>query len=92
MGYKDSVKVQCDCHCGILEFEKDEDGYISITHYTSTFYGEQKGLWNTILDRSKMVWSILTGKKYALYDIVLTKKEAQQLIEVIENINFEIVQ
>jgi hypothetical protein len=89
MGHKDSVKVQCDCHCGILEFEKDEDGYISITHYISTFYGEQKGLWNTILDRSKMVWSILTGKKYALYELILTEQESEKLLDLIKKVTDE---
>jgi len=91
----DSVKISCSCGCSILEFKQEDKswgGGITLSHYVSSFQSEQKGLWNTIVDRSKMIWLILTGKKYSLYDIVLTKKEAQQLIEVIENINFEIIQ
>lgn len=99
----ENLTVKCDCGCGILSITQDnwkdfddnlneynsyDEQTIFIEYYVSSFYREQKGIFNTLWERIKFAWSILTGKKYEIYDIVINgegankfKKELQEFLD-----------
>jgi len=72
------IHVDCNCGCTMLEIsqwqEKEEVGEVYISQYIPSFYALQKPGWNKFKDIVKMIWYIIRGKEYLLYDIALTEK------------------
>lgn len=69
--------VECDCGCSILSFESevfDEQigEEIYIYHHIPSYYANQNPIWNRLREVVKMIWYILRGKDYNLYEIILT--------------------
>ena len=97
------VIVPCTCgHSMIVfglwhEFETPKGGFIPETVYISnywlSFYAHQKSILNIVKSRLKMIWYILRGKEYQLYDITIDneediqkfKKEMQEFLDGIGN-------
>lgn len=61
--------IDCDCGCGAIEVEKFDDDAICISYMVPAFYAWQGGRWK---ERFRLIWSILRGKDYRLYEAVST--------------------
>lgn len=71
-----SVLIKCDCGCGILDVNRDEDGtYIS--YYGSVFYTGQETFFGRLINKIKMIWLIIRNKEFYFYDLVLEGKEEE---------------
>jgi hypothetical protein len=80
MDNKNSFLFKCYCGCGIIEFEKldwedSKERCLNISYYGSVFYEKQGGVLWTIWHRIKFAWSILLGKEFRLYDVIVDDKE-----------------
>jgi hypothetical protein len=74
------VFLQCDeDRSKILCFETDgESHYINL--YTSAFWTCQDGIRSIIRERVRMAWRALTGKRYYLFDIQVSKENMDKLV------------
>jgi len=72
------IHVDCSCGCTMLEIsqwqEEREVGEAYISQYIPSFYSLQRPGWNKFKDAVKIIWYIIRGKEYLLYDIALTEK------------------
>jgi hypothetical protein len=76
---KRSVIVRCDCGSEFICFEYDgEEHFINL--YIDTFYANQTSFFGAIKERVKMAWYALTGKKYYLFDIQVSKENMDKLV------------
>ena len=67
---------ECSCGCGELVFSQwKNDGIAFISYNIPAFYAYQRNLWEVIKHRTKIIWSILGGKEYSLYEIVIEDNE-----------------
>jgi hypothetical protein len=72
------MTVSCNDGCKMIKFEySKEDNWLAIEAYISYFYAKQDGIWSTIKNRLKMIYYILTGKEFLLYDIILLGNEIE---------------
>jgi len=85
---KKQILVPCDCGCSILSIDTDEDNYVIISHFYTSWYEKQNTIRDEIITRLKMIWFILIGKRYSLYDIVLEKEHFIELKNKINEVNF----
>ena len=69
---KEEFIFGCECGCSKLILEKDEDGYVFADLYYSSFYGKQSVIKNRIVERIKMLWFVLRGKDFSLYDLYIS--------------------
>jgi len=76
------ILVQCDCGVEIIEIEKFDDCYILSVLY-SAFYIKQDKLVSSLKNKLKMIWSILRGKEYRLFEIILTRENINELKKAI---------
>ena len=87
---KDEKVVIANCNCGceeeihIKRFDDDENYYLSL--HECKFYSKQNGIFKTIGHRIKSSWRILRGKEYLLCDLVLNKRELNEFIEKLQEI------
>jgi len=72
---EEEFTLKCDCRCSKIIIEKDEDGYISLSHYFSSFYGKQSVIRDRIIERIRMLWFVLCGKDFHLYDAYITPND-----------------
>ena len=80
---EDKFIVDCSCGCSKLEFkELHGDHYLSA--YYATFYSKQDGIWSRFKERVKMLWFILLGKDFHLYEMVIYKDQWQQFKKFIQ--------
>lgn len=68
------VKVSCSCGCGMVSisqwyYDGKPEG-VDLTYYIMA----RRGTFN-LLNRLKLIWYILIGKEYIVYDLALTSKE-----------------
>jgi len=80
MEMKDSIEVVCECvgRCGVLHIEKYDDDIESmwdIQYFIPARYAREVGLKDTL----KLIWALITGKKYWIYDIILNKQQIEKL-------------
>lgn len=75
---REIIFCECDCGCATLQISKFEDD-ISIECKESFFYSKQNGIFRTIKERLKMIWCIITGKEYRLWDITISPGKAKEL-------------
>jgi len=73
------INIECSCGCSSLAIEQrqGEDGpeEIYISHKISSFYALQKPGKTKFKEALKIIWCILRGKEYYLYEIVLNSKD-----------------
>lgn len=73
------VFLQCEDRSKILCFETDgESHYINL--YTNAFLACQDGIRSLIRERVRMAWRALTGKRYYLFDIQVSKENMDKLV------------
>lgn len=75
---KETIFCECDCGCATLQISKFDDN-ICIECKESFFYSKQNGIFKTIKERLKMIWCIITGKEYRLWDITISPGKAKEL-------------
>ena len=67
------IKVECDCGCGefvvMPPYDKDDDSFI-LSYNIPAFYAYQFN-WESL----KIIWTILRGRQYSLYELVVRRKE-----------------
>lgn len=79
---RQTIFCECDCGCATLQISKFDDN-ISIDCKESFFYSKQRGIFETIKERLKMIWCIIIGKEYRLWDITLSPGKAKELVRAI---------
>jgi hypothetical protein len=79
---KDPAKVNyaetaltCSCKCGSLDVEywKGDDGIV-LSYNIPGFYAFQETFWKRLKTNASLIWSILVGKRYRLYELALDSK------------------
>ena len=70
---------ECGCGCGELVFEQwKDDGVAFISYNIPAHYAYQNGTWNNIKRTAKLIWSVITGKEYRFYEIVIEDNKTLQ--------------
>ncbi len=79
---KSRIRVKCDCGCGWLEFGKwdEEAPEFEISYYVRA-YDMVGRPWDHFVDTLKMVWTIIRGREYLVYDLVVSQKEFSKFIK-----------
>lgn len=79
--------LPCSCGgCGIVGLsydvsdKADGDEYMYLSYYPNAWY-ERQSIWRRIWKTIKMIWFILIGKEYLMFDIVLENKGIADLRE-----------
>lgn len=82
MDTKNTLYVECECGCGILNFTRfDDDNFIYLNYYSSAFYEMQHGIWDKFKHRIKYIWYAILGKDFRYYEIVLSPEKIKELQE-----------
>jgi len=73
-------EIECDCGCGRLAISKwnedpPEDEELFLSYSYPAFYSMQRGAWDIIKDRLQMIWFILRGKEFYLYELIIPRKQ-----------------
>jgi len=91
------INVDCGCGCTMIQIsqwqEKEEVGEVYISQYIPSFRALYQPGWNKFKDAVKMIWYIIRGKEYLLYDVALTnswqiKEFKDAVAELDENIHY----
>lgn len=85
---ENSFQLDCDCGCNKIVFSY-WDGELVISHYALSFYRHQKSIWNTIKTRISLLWCIITGKEYRLYETVIPENKFEEFKIYINNVKKE---
>lgn len=76
---KHRFMVRCDCGCGILEFDKFDDGdndkMICVSYYVDAYKDKSRGFLYNFFEKIKMSLYILFGKEYKLYEVIIVDPE-----------------
>jgi len=77
-------RCQCGGHAiGVDKFDwEDEDTEIFLSYWYQSGLDD-----NSIKERLKMIWKILTGSKHIYYDVLLNKQQAKELGEYLIKIS-----
>ena len=83
MNYDKELLLRCTCKsCGILAFDYDAQDkdyeFMYLTYYSNAWDGRGNH-WYKIFESLKMIWFILTGKEYRMFDIILDKESIEEL-------------
>lgn len=85
--------MECDDQCGALVFgywEWDtEDKELYISYLTPNFYSQQRNWPDSFKRAVKLAWSILTGKEFRLYELIISDKQLEEFKKFVSSINFE---
>ena len=86
------ILVPCDCGCGIIRFSqwynKDKPEEVNVTYYLNAWHKKL-----SFLDKLKLIFCIITGKEYLLYDVsLITKESILALKESVSKLNENIDQ
>lgn len=81
---KKDLVITCDCGCGTaahinISHELGEEYYAYQCFMNGNFYKEQYGLFRTLKNKIRKIWAIIRNKDYYYSDIVMTKKDFEQL-------------
>ena len=79
---KTMINVPCDCGHGIFSievFDWDDDWDAYFLYYEQAFSSNQTSFWSIIKDRAKFAWFAIRGKKYRLFDILVTRENLEKL-------------
>lgn len=67
---------ECSCACGELQFTQwKDDGIVFISYNIPAFNAYQRGTWGNIASAIKIIWNVLLGREYRLYEIVIEDNE-----------------
>ena len=78
--YKDNTfDTACSCGCSFMRVSQweDDEGFeeVSIGTFIPKFSSLNKSGWYKFTEALKMIWCIVRGKEYYLFDIVLNTKD-----------------
>ena len=77
--------VNCICGDEILRVSKDEDGDVFVSLYHSEFYSRQGRFWETVWDRIRHAFFVLTGRDYLLFDLVVGSERWDELKDFVNS-------
>ena len=85
------LMIKCDCGCKGLEIsvlDWEEEGYKSyyISMFANSFLEEQKGIFSELINRIKLAFLMLRGKKYRYNGICVTEEMFQEFKEKINKL------
>ena len=82
------ILLECDCGCSILSIEKvfEDDDYISISHFYSSFYTHQSSCLDLLKRKIKLIWSVIWNKDFCFYEVVLQKEDLKKFKEIVSKI------
>jgi len=91
MGLRDKNKrfyLECECGCGILEFERwywdnSEDNSLDLTYYVRV---NDVNWFSSLKKRIGHAWKILIGKDALIWNIAIDEKEMDKFKEFINSI------
>jgi len=85
-----SFDLPCDCGCSILQLtvDKDEEEYAegNFSIYELGFYTHQSPFWSDFKKNVKLIWYILRGRRFCLYEVVIPAKKMEEFKEFVANI------
>lgn len=87
--FDESLMLECDCGCSFLRIQQlDYGGEVVFSHYVSSFGSEQSNAWERFKENVKLIWCIITGKRYTFFEIVVAdKKSAKEFKDMVEKID-----
>jgi len=92
MGIRDQNKrfyLECDCGCGILEFERwyweegNEDNSLSFTYYVRSF---DASWFTSFRRRIKQAWKLLIGDDSFVWNVCVEEKDLTKFKEFVNSI------
>lgn len=76
---KESFEVSCSCGCSKVEisqyFENEKPQEVYFSQYVRTSDKRYFHVWSNILEKLKIIWYVISGKNYYVFEVVLMKKE-----------------
>lgn len=84
------LSLKCDCGHAILNLcvdKIDGEGYWDL--YELDFYTLQQPFLSNLKENIRLIWSIIRGKRYCMYGVVLEKNQWQELKDFINSIDVE---
>lgn len=84
--------LECSCGCGSLRVEyfddDDEDNNMLFLSYNiPAFYAYQNNSWDRFKKAFEIIWTILRGKEYILYEVTMdTKSEVEKFKKFVSDI------
>ena len=81
MAKNKTVRVKCNDECGIIEFKNEFDGKYNIlyvNYYVDAFYANQHDFFDIWKKRLGMIFDILRGKEYMLFDTIVLNEDDQK--------------
>jgi hypothetical protein len=64
--------LECSCGCGVLIIEQDlPSGDVFLSYNIPAFYAYQDNVFTRLKKNWSLIWSILTGKRYELYELII---------------------
>lgn len=79
--------LECDCGHAILQLmvdKEEEIGYWDL--YELSFYTYQQPFLFNLKESLRLIWSIIRGKRYCMYGVVISKERMEEFKKFIANI------
>jgi hypothetical protein len=79
--------LECDCGHAILQLVVDkieEEGYWTL--YEMSFSTYQRPFWFNLKTNLKLIWSIIIGKRFYLYSILIPKERMEEFKKFVADI------
>ena len=80
---KDIIIIRGDYGDGLISIEiwdrEDKDWVAYFVCYSQLFVSGQTSFWDIVADRIKFAWFAIRGKKYQLFDILVTREDLEKL-------------
>jgi hypothetical protein len=80
-------ELECDCSHAILQLLIDkieEEGYWTL--YEMSFSTYQRPFFENLKTNLKMIWSILRGRRFCLYSILIPKERMEEFKKFVADI------
>lgn len=83
-----NLALECDCGCAFLNLNVDKiDGDAYWAFYELNFYTLQKPFWSNFKENMKLIWSIVRGKRYCMYGIILKKAQWEEFKKFVNSVD-----
>jgi hypothetical protein len=79
--------LECDCSHAILQLVVDkieEEGYWTL--YEASFSTYQRPFWSNLKTNLELIWSIIIGKRFYLYSVLIPKERMGEFKKFIADI------
>ena len=74
------VTVRCNCGCGEIQFTSFKNTtYAYMSYNLPAFYAYQRPFWTRLKDGLKIIWCVIAGKQYRLFEVTLFESDNEQL-------------